>query len=789
MVSALSRKALRDLWHLRGQALAIALVIAAGIANLVMAQSTYESLRETRERFYREYAFADVFASAKRVPQTVARRIAGVAGVQTVLTRLASGGNLHLAGFDEPVRAQFLSLPKEGGQPILNRLYLRAGRLPLADGHHEAVIGEAFAAAHGLAPGDSIEATIYGHRQRLDIVGVAISPEFVYQIQPGATFPDFKRFAIVWINQRALESALDMQGAFNSVTLRLRPGVDPASVIEELDRLLARYGGLGAYARKDQISNHFLSEELRQLETMAKLFPVIFLSVAAFLLSVVMTRLIDTQRDQIAILKAFGYSGFEIGRHFLAVVGAIALVGTLIGIGGGAWLGSLLAGVYRDFYRFPFLDYHLSALSITTGVVVALVASFIGAWRAVVKAIGLPPAEAMRPPAPGRFHPSLLERLGLMRFLSQPNRMILRNLERRPWKALLSVIGLALACAIVMVGRFQENAINRMIDVQLRLASHQDLSVDFIEPTGRAALSELRALPGVREVEAVRSVAVRLRHANYSYRTGLSGLAPDAALRRPLDASLTPITAPRSGVLLTDYLQQRLQVDVGDTLEIDVLQGRQPHIEVPVAGFVHEYMGAQAYMDLDAMNRLLGDGDVVSGALLAVDGEAGRDLYSRLDRRPRIAGYSERNAEIQNFYTTMGESLLVFTFISMLLGSVINFGVVYNSARIALSERGRELASLRVLGFTEGEIGHILLGELFTLVAASIPLGCAAGWALCWIMAQGLQSDLFRVPLVLLPSTFAFAILTMAGSTLVSALIVRRRLAQLDLVAVLKTRE
>ncbi len=788
-MSALTRKALRDLWHLRGQALAIALVIAAGIANLVMAQSTYESLQETREHFYREYAFADVFASAKRVPQTVAARIAAMAGVQTVQTRLMASGNLHLAGFDEPVRAQLLSVPKEGGQPDLNRLYLRAGRLPLPDGHHEAVIGEAFASAHGLKPGDAVEATIYGHRERLVIVGVAISPEYVYQIQPGATFPDYQRFAIVWINQRVLESALDMQGAFNSITLRLRPGIDPAAVIGELDRLLARYGGLGAYARKDQLSNHFLSEELRQLQMMAKLFPTIFLSVAAFLLSVVMTRLIDTQRDQVAILKAFGYSGFEIGRHFLAIVGAIAAIGTVLGIAGGAWLGSLLAGIYQEFYRFPFLDYHLSALSITTGVVVAIVASFIGAWRAVVKAVRLPPAEAMRPPAPGRFHPSLLERMGLMRFLSQPNRMILRNIERRPWKATLSVIGLALACAIMMVGRFQENAITRMIDVQLRLSAHQDISVDFIEATGRAALSELRALPDVRVVEPVRAAPVRLRHANYSYRTGLSGLARDAVLRRPVDALLQPITAPASGVLLTDYLQKLLHVEVGDLLEIEVLQGRQARIEVKVAGFVHEYIGAQAYMDLDAMNRLLGDGDVVSGALLAVDGGPDRDLFARLDRRPRIAGFSEREADIRSFYDTMGESLLVFTFISMLLGGVINFGVVYNSARIALSERGRELASLRVLGFTRGEIGHILLGELFTLVVASIPLGFAAGWALCWIMARNLQSDLFRVPLVLLPSTFAFAILTMAGSTLISAMIVRRRIARLDLVAVLKTRE
>lgn len=788
-MTALQRKAARDLWHLRGQALAIAFVIAGGIATLVMAQSTYQSLEGTRARFYADYALADVWASAKRAPNTLAARLAAIAGVQTVETRLAAAATLSVAGFGEPVRAQVLSLPKFGGQPLLNRLYLRSGRLPDPEAARETLVSEAFAAAHGLRPGDRIVATIYGHRQELDIVGIAISPEFVYQIQPGSTFPDFLRFGILWMNTRALEAALDMTGAFNSVTMRLRRGADAAAVLAAVDGILARYGGLGAYGRKDQLSNRFLSEELRQLATMARLFPMIFLGVAAFLLNVVMARLIGLQRDQIAILKAFGYPGRAIALHYLQIALLIAAVGGAIGVGAGAWLGHLLAGIYRDFYRFPFLDYRLSTLAFATGLGVAFVSAAIGAVQSSLSSARLPPAEAMRPPAPERYRPALFERLGLRRFLSQPGRMVLRYLERRPLKALLSVVGLALAGAIMMVGRFQGDALELMIDTQLRVAQHQDLGVDFIEPAGRAAAFELRALPGVRVAEPIRSVAVRLRYANYSYRTGITGLSAGASLRRPVDAAGRPIVAPAHGLLLTNYLSDLLHVGIGDRVQVEVLEGRQARVEVPVAGFVNEYIGAQGYMDLDAMNALFGDGDVISGALLALDPADPAALYFQLDRRPRVAGVSSREAQIRNFYTTMGNSMLFFTFIAGLLGAVINFGVVYNSARIALSERGRELASLRVLGFTQGEVSRILLGELGLMVAVSIPLGFAAGWGLSWVMASGFESDLFRVPVTLRTATYAFAAATMLASTVVSAGIVRRRIAHLDLIGVLKTRE
>ncbi len=786
-MTRLALKAWRDLLHLRGQAIAIALVIASGVANLVMSTSTYLSLEATRARFYADYGLADAWASAVRVPEDVAATIAALPGVQQVETRVVAPATLAVDGFADPVRAEILSLPEHGGPGELNRVYLRRGRLPDPDARDEVVLGEAFAAAHGFRPGDRLTATLRGHRQRLTVVGIALSPERVYQIQPGAVFPDFRRYAVLWMNRRVLEASLDLDGAFNSVALRIAPGQDVAPVLAALDRLLARYGGLGAYDRRDQLSNRFLSEELHQLATMARIFPTIFLGVAAFLLNVVMARLIGTQRDQVAILKAFGYRTRSIALHYLGLVGLIALAGTALGIAGGAWLGHLLAGVYQDFYRFPFLDFHVSPGAMLLALLVSLAAAMGGALGAVLRAAALPPAEAMRPPAPPTYRRTVAERLLPATWLRAPGRIALREIGRRPVKAALSVVGLALAGAIMMVGRFQNDSIEAMNTQALRRVERQDWTVAFADPVDRRALFELAALPGVARVEPLRAVSVRLIHGEHRYRTAIEGLPTDARLKRILDVDGHTIAPPSDGLILTGYLRGLLGVEVGDRLQVEVLQGRARRLDLRVSGFVDEYIGAQGYMEIGALTRLIGEPDTASGARLTV--AAAPAPLAELDRRPRVIGVGARLAAIQSLYETMGESILVFTFISLLLGGVINFGVVYNAARIALSERGRELASLRVLGYTRAEVGSILYGELGTLVAFAIPLGWLAGTALCYGMVGGLSTDLFRVPAVISSATCALSALTMALSTLVSMLLVRRRVARLDLIAVLKTRE
>ncbi len=787
-MKALHRKALRDLWWMRGQALAIALVIAAGIAMLVMSQATLESLRDTRARLYADYRFSELWANVKRAPEHVAQRVAALPGVAEVETRVTAGGKLEVPGFGEPVEALLQSLP-DSGEPLQNRLYLRAGRMlaPFAQG--EVLVSDAFAQAHKLVPGDRLRATVYGRSQWFTIVGIAVSPEYLYQIKPGAMFPDYERYAIVWAHRRALSAALNMGGAFNQLTARLAPGAHERDVIDAIDRELARYGSRGAVGRMEQLSYRFLHEELKQLATMARLFPAIFLGVAAFLLNVVFKRLIGTQRDQVAILKAFGYSTAQVALHYGLIVTLICALGAVIGTALGVWMGGHLAQLYQLNFRFPFLDFSLGWQVVALGAGVSLLAALAGTGRAVLAAAGEPVAQAMRAPAPERYRRTLLERLGLAHRLSQPARIIWRQLERRPGKALMTVIGLALAGGIMMMARFQTGSIDFMIDLSYRLAQQHDIAASFIEVAPRRAVGELRALPGVQRVEGIRSVAVRLRHENHQLLTSIDGLPAGGDLRRPVDARLRRVALPPDGLVLGDYLARRLHVGVGDRVWVEVLEGRQKQLQLPVVQLVHEYVGVPAYMDLDALNRALGDGDVISGVLMTVDDDAEPRVLRELDRRPRVVGADSRLAAVRAFYKTIAEMTGVFTWIAVLMGGVINFGVVYNSARIALAERGRELASLRVLGFTQGEVATILLGELALLVLLSIPVSFAAGYALTWFLAHGMQSELYRVPIVLPPSSFAFTALVTLVSAVLSALAVYWRIRQLDMIGVLKTRE
>lgn len=785
-MTALHHKLLRDLRALRGQVVAIALVMVGGIGMMVMALSNYQALSDTRALFYGEFRFAEVFAQVERAPLALVDEVRAIAGVRAVEARAVASANLELDGFDEPINAQLVSLSGPD-DPGLNALFLRQGRLPQTD--QEVVVSEAFAQAHGLGPDDRLVAVLNGRRQTLSIAGIGLSPEFVYQIRPGDVFPDFERFAVLWMPREPLALAFDLDGAFNDLALTLTRDAREREVIDALDALLSPYGGIGAYGRDLQQSHRFLDEELKQLAIMTRLFTVIFLSVAAFLLNVVIGRLVGAQREQIAVLKAFGYSRWEVSRHFAQLVLLMVSVGVLPGLAVGAWMGHGLAGVYMAFYRFPYLEWSLSPMMVSLAAGFAVLAGALGTVGALRRVFAMSPAEAMRPEAPPTFRRSLGERLGLGRLMGPAGRMIVRNLERRPARSLLSVIGIGMACGILVMSRFQSGAIEEMVDVQFGFAQRDDLSVGFVEPTSYRAALELAALPGVDRVEPHRSVAVRLRNSHREYRTALQGLIPDADLKRVLDHDLQPASLPGDGLLLTDYLADMLAVGPGHSVQVEFLEGHRRTLAVPVVGVVEEYLGVGAYASLATVNRLLDEGSAISGASLSIDAASRPDVLAALRQRPRVAAVVDRAAMVRSFRDTMAESILVFTLVATLMAASIAVGVIYNAARITLAERGRELASLRVLGYTRAEVRRLLLGELGTLTVLALPPGFALGYGMCALLAWGFQSDLYRIPLALTPQGFAFAALVVLAAALGSGLLVRRRLDRLDMIAVLKTRE
>jgi len=787
-MSALNRKLLRELWHLKGQMLSIALVVMAGVMTVVTMRGTYESLASSLERYYRDYRFADVFASLERAPESLAWRIEQLPGVAAVHTRVILVVNLDVPGLAEPAIGQMLSIPQRP-EPTLNDIHLVRGRYPDANRPDEVLISESFANANGLRAGDRLGAVINGRWRQLDVVGIAISPDFIGEIAPGSIFPDDRRFGVLRMSRDALATAAGMEGAFNEVSLKLAPGASESAVIAELDRLLEPYGGMGAYGRSAQPSHQAITSELEQNRVMGTAIPAIFLAVAAFLLSIVLGRLVGTQRDQIAVLKAFGYTDLQVGRHYLVFALAAVVAGALLGTGIGIWSGSGLLAVYGEFFRFPDLDYRVSWTLIGVAAGISIAAAVVGAMGAVRKAVRLPPAEAMRPDAPARFQPGPVERIGLGAWLNASGRMIIRNVERQPARSLMSAVGIALSVAILVVSMFFLDAVQVMIDVQFRQTQREDLAVAFARPRPQAVRYHLAGLEGVSHVELFRAVPVRLSNGHVERSTAITGIQADATLRRLVDQNRGAIAVPPYGLVLNSKLAEILRVGVGDSVHARVLEGHRQERRVPVVATVDEMFGISAYMDYTALHALLGEAPAVSGAYLRVEGGSVDTLNEHLKRLPAVASVFSPAVLRESFEQQISENLLVSMSFLVVLAGILAVGVIYNGARIALSERARELASLRVLGFTRREVSVLLLGEQGAITAIAIPLGWVIGFGFAVALLSMFNLERYRIPLVISWRTYLISAAVAVAAAAFAGLAVRRRLNRLDLVEVLKTRE
>ncbi len=804
-MKALDRKLLRDLRLMWSQALTIALVVASGIGGFITSLSAVDSLALARDRFYAQGHFADVFGSVKRAPLALADTLHALPGVADAQTTLEAVVRVEIAGVADPIVGQLIGLEGredtsantfagalKGGR--INSVSLASGRWPApaalgglrGDGSIEALASVGFAQARGLKPGDKLGALINGRQRTLVIVGTALSPEYIFAGLWG--MPDLRGFGIFWVPREALAAAYDMQGAFNRVAVKLAPQASEPAVIAALTRVLAPYGGAAPYGRADQISHAMLDNEIKEQRVLGTVLPAIFLGVAAFLLNVVVSRLVATQREQIAALKALGYANRAIALHYLKLVLLIVALGLALGVALGDQLGAMFTGLYAEFFHFPSFEHRMAPqlLFISAGITVGT--AVLGTLNAIVATVRLAPAEAMRPPAPGRYRRTLLERLGI-RGLSPALRMVLRNMERRPWRTGLSIGGVAAAVAIVIMGNFFRDAIDSIVDSQFTLAMRGDVAVWLVEPGLASASHALARLPGVTQVEANRFVAVTLRHGHRSERSLIRSYPAQPELYRLIDVAHQQTLLPESGLVLTDRLADKLGLRLGDAVQVEVMEGRPRTLTLPLQATVREMMGLNAYMERRALNRALGEGDIATGFMLGLERGGEPALLAATKALPRVAGAFSKATMLGNMQAISARNVRIMSTILTSFAAVIAIGVVYNNARIALAERGWELASLRVLGFTRGEVSALLLGELALAIAVALPLGMVLGWALVHLIAQLLKSDQFFFPVVIQPRTYAWAALCVLAAGVASALVVRRRIDRLDLVAVLKTRE
>ncbi|MEQ9569703.1 MAG: FtsX-like permease family protein [Longimicrobiales bacterium] len=785
---ALTWKLLRDLWHLRGQMLSILLVVATGVMTVLTMRGGYESLLRSQATYYAQTRFPDLWSSLERAPRAVEGELGRIPGVSAVASRVTFMARLDLPGLDVPGMGLFVSIPDEGAGE-LGGVVLQGGRLPGPAAADEVVISRTFAEARGLLPGDTVRAIVNGRARDLQVVGSAVSPEHSYSVPPGALYPDDERYGVFWMRRGVLGPLYDMEGAFNEVVLDLAPGADADAVMARVDAVLDPYGGRGAYPRADQFSHLVLQGELDQNRVMGTVIPGVFLAVAAFLLHIVLNRLISTQRTQIGVLKAFGYTDREVGLHYVAMAGVAAGAGTLVGAVAGVWLGGAYVRLYGTYFNFPDLSYGFSVPLLATASLVTLGAAGLGALQGARSAAGLPPAEAMRPEPPPSFEPGLFERAGLGRVLPAAGRMILRSLERRPLRALFSSLGVAFSVAILVMGMFMFDGVTFMMDLQFRLAQREDLQVAFRQPLDVVVRHELARLDGVTAVELYRNEPARLKAGHREREVGLQGLSLDSRLRQVVvdEDDVRPL--PAEGLVLSEILAERLRVQVGDTLEVELLEGRRSEGTLAVAAVVQDFIGVSATLNRDVLDALAGGGRTASGALLSVDAEARDRLLDRIEEAPAVASVQSPAMTLETFRAQLADSL--FIAVGFLLGfaGLIAVAVIYNGARVSLSERGRELASLRVLGFRRREVAVLLLGEQAVVTVLAIPVGWLLGYLFSLSVVDSVRTETYRIALVISPRTYLISAAVTLLAAAASGWIVRRRIDHMDLIAVLKTRE
>lgn len=786
--TALNRKLLRELWTLKSQMFSIALVVAVGIMSIVTMGGSYESLVRAQENYYRQSRFADVWISLVRAPLSLAEELASIPGVDAVDMRVTFLATLDLDDSGNPAYGRFVSLP-EFGRPALNDLTVVRGRYIDSGNSDEIVISENFALARAFDPGDTLRAIINGRAREFQIVGIANSPEHIYAVPPGSLFPEDARYGVIWASRALLGPAFNMDGAFNEASLSLATDGNASAVIERLDDTMTPYGGLGAYSRSDQPSHLILESELEQNRVSGIVVPMIFLGVAVFLLYLVLGRLITTQRGEIAVLKAFGYSDVEVGRHFLMFAVVAVLIGGAIGTVGGFFLGDAYIDVYRRYFNLPGLEFISSPRLLLFAFLACVAGAFAGAVAAVLKAVRLPPAEAMRPEAPVTFRPGLFERLGLSKLLGPQGSMVLRNVERKPIQGFFSTLGIAMAVAILTIGFFMFDSVYALMDIQFRQVQREDINVTFREILPYSVRHELAAIDGVKRVETTRAVPARLRAGHRHDEVVIQGFDPDGQLRRVIDAKGDVVSIPTSGLALSRLLAERLGLQAGDEVRVEFLEGKQAKGVAVVSAVIDDFLGLSAIMNRDALWQLSGEQQVINGAFLAIDELAHTDINRQLKRLPAVTGVTSPEAMLQSFEEHLADNLLVASGFLLGFAGVIAVGVIYNAARIALSERGRELASLRVMGFHRREVATLLLGEQALLTMLAIPLGWGIGMLVCYALTVGMQTDLYRIPFVSDPRTFIGSGLVVVVAAYLSGWVVRRRLDRANLVAVLKTRE
>lgn len=792
-MSVLNTKLRRELRHSAGLLLAIGSIIAVGVGYLVTTRSAFQNLSDAKRVYYSQTRMADFWVDLKKVPLADLARLEEVRGVSEFRARIQSYATADVPRVPEPVNGLVLSLP-DRAQPVINDILLRRGSYFTENRANEVIVSEAFAKFHGLYPGNWIHLLLNNRRQELFVVGTAISSEFVYMLGPGTFIPDPEHFGVFYLKQSYAEEVFDFDGAANQVVGLLAPEVrdNPRETLRRLERALAPYGVFNTVALKDQSSNMYLTNEIKGLGTFGSVMPLIFLTVAALVLNVLMTRLTEQQRVVLGTLKALGYSASTIIAHFLRFGLVVGLVGGLIGCVLGYWFASLVTSMYRQFYEFPELPNRIYPWTYVGAVVVSLVFAMLGTLQGARQVLRLQPAEAMRAKPPRQGGAILLERITwLWRQFNFGWRMVLRSVVRNRVRTAVGMFAAAMGASLLVCGFCLVGATYHLVDLEFRQLLRSDVDLKFKDAQPVDALYEARRLPSVDDAEPLFNVACMFENGSRERLGAVTGLTPHAQLTVPRDAEGRPLAVPEVGLTMSRKMAEILGLRAGDMVTVRPIQGLRIPRQAPVVQVTDTYMGLNVYADIHYLSRLVYEESATSGVQLKTQSSraARSELYAALKQLPAVEAVNVRSDMIENLQATVLKNLQVMISMLVLFAGVIFFGSILNASLINLAERQREVATLRVLGYGEWQIGGYFFRESLLVNLAGTLLGIPLGYAITVAMVLAYNNELLRIPLVFPLSSVVWTLLLSVFFGTLAHFFVQRSINRLDCVEALQMKE
>lgn len=787
-MNILNKKLLRDLWQAKGQFLSVLVIVVIGVMFYSGINAAFRNLSGASEKYYREYRFGDLWVSFQKAPESTEARIESLPFVKMAMGRIVQDVNILISGENASIR--LITLPDEK-KDIVNDIMMKSGRYFSLTDNNQCLVDEAFFKAHNLKTGDYIFPIINGNEVRLKVIGSVTNPEYVYSIKDASELvPDNRRFGVIYIKKSFGQAILGTNGSINSASMLLREGTDIEKAKDDVKKLLKEYGVTEVVDREDQISNRMISEKLKGLQSTGGAFPVLFFIVAAVIIYITMGRMVENQRNQIGVLKAFGFGNMRILLHYLSFSACLAISGSLIGSIFGMYLGKAFTELQNVYFNLPTGDMKIYPELVVPASLLTLFFCLLAGYNSCKKVFKIMPSEAMRPKSPLKGKKIIIEKVELLwKSLNYSWKIILRNVFRYKRRALLTSIGVIFATSITVVALGENDSIKFLVDQQYSNIQNYDIKVNFSRFLSLEELRYIKSIPHVSKIEPVIETGVEISNGWRTKTTGFTALVGNPEIYKVTDKAGTPLILPDNGILLPDKLSKVLGVSPGDMVNVQSFLPGKEKKEIQVKGTIAQYLGTSAYANLESIDYLLGEGRIANSAVIKLDSRSSeQQVVERLKEIPAVRSVQSKSDSMNNLTKNMA-SLTSAIGVMIVLAALLSIAVIYNIATINIFERQRELATLKVLGFKDSEIRSLIFNENYLITIFGALIGLPLGAWLGNYMLSMYETDAYTIPFVMKGGSYALAAALTIGFTILANLTLRKKIRNIDMVEVLKSNE